>query len=214
MKLVDLTGTRFNRWAVIGRAPNTAQGQAQWFCRCDCGTERILKSIVIRRGISKSCGCFKLEGLVERSTKHGHATNGISPTYYSWAGMVSRCTDQNSKIYVRYGGRGITVCDRWLQFPNFLADMGERPAGTSLDRIDNERGYEPGNCRWATPLQQARNTRGNYRITINGLTRCVTEWAEIRGVRSALIWERLAAGWSHEDAVMRPIEVKHRTKRA
>lgn len=214
MKPIDLTGTRFHRWSVIGRATNTKQGQAQWFCRCDCGTERILKSIVIRRGISKSCGCLKREGLINRSTKHGHATNGISQTYHSWAGMIARCTDTNHSSFNRYGGRGITVCERWLQFDAFLADMGERPKGTTLDRINGEHGYEPSNCRWATAKDQARNKRNNYRITISGVTRCIAEWAEMRGLHKDLIWERRQRGWSDVDAVMTPVATKHKTKRA
>jgi len=107
-----------------------------------------------------SCGCAKIEGLITRSTKHGHATNGISPTYYSWAGMKSRCYDPNHSHFKYYGQMGVKVCDRWLNsFASFLEDMGEKPPGRSLDRIDTYGDYSPANCRWATPKEQAANKR-------------------------------------------------------
>jgi hypothetical protein len=204
MKLVDLTGTRSHRWTIVRRVPNTPQGQARWLCRCDCGTERVLKSIVIRRGISKSCGCFRADENIRRFQTHGHSTAGVSPTYHSWCGMLARCTNPSHRSFARYGARGITVCDRWKQFDNFLADMGEKPDGTSLDRIDFNRGYIPGNCRWATPREQARNKRNNYLITIEGMTHCVAEWAELFGIRKDLIWERRQRGWSDVEAVVTP----------
>lgn len=134
-KAVDMAGQRFNRWTVIARAENSPSGQIRWMCRCQCGTEAIVQSGALKSGHSKSCGCHKIEVTIRRSTKHGHATGGvITPTYHSWAGMIARCTDPNHSDYRLYGGRGVTVSERWLDFSNFLADMGEKPPQSSLDR--------------------------------------------------------------------------------
>lgn len=199
---IDLTGQTFNRWTVIERAENTPQGQAQWRCRCECGTERVLKSIVIRRGISQSCGCLKLEILRARLTKHGHSpVSRSSPTYNAWAGMVQRCTNPRTTIWSDYGGRGITVCERWLDFRSFLEDMGERPDGLTLDRIDNNRGYEPGNCRWTDGYTQANNRRNNVALTHNGETHNVSEWARILGIKVDTIHMRLRRGRTTADAL-------------
>lgn len=120
--------------------------------------------------------------------------------------MMTRYTNPKVKEYPDYGGRGIKVCERWHSFENFLTDMGERPPGMSIDRHPNNDGnYEPGNCRWATRTQQARNKRNSRLLTVNGVTRCVAEWAEIMGVRDSVIRDRLRGGWSEEDAVLKPL---------
>ncbi len=136
---------------------------------------------------------------------HGHATNGISPTYHSWAGMTARCTNEGHRNYALYGGRGITVCDRWLSFPNFLADMGEKPRGLSLDRIDGNGNYEPSNCRWATATEQARNRSNTRTLTLNGETRPLAEWAERTGIHPATLSDRVHHGWTDERALTEPV---------
>jgi hypothetical protein len=142
------------------------------------------------------------------SFKHGHATEhgGKSREYLSWRSMMQRCTDTNSAAYPRYGGRGIKVCDRWRKFANFLADMGARPEGKSLDRWpDNDGNYEPGNCRWATPEEQAANTRTNHTITAAGRTQTITAWARELGVDPGAIRYRIdKMGWDPERAVTTP----------
>jgi hypothetical protein len=141
----------------------------------------------------------------EERTAHGHSKGAGSPTYQTWRNMRSRCENPNVPAYKNYGGRGITVCERWKTFENFLADMGERPEGMTIERIDNDRGYEPGNCRWATYNEQARNMRSNQRITLNGETKCLTEWAEQYGIKMPTLWARLRMGWSVEEALTKPV---------
>ncbi len=124
--------------------------------------------------------------------------------------MIRRCTKTAHHNFEGYGGRGITVCERWRDFVAFLEDMGERPDGLTLDRIDNNAGYSPENCRWATPKQQARNKRDKRLLTLNGETRSVTEWAEKLGVERDNLWSRLHIGWTVEEALTRPIKARAR----
>jgi len=130
--------------------------------------------------------------------------------YKSWENMIQRCTNPGAPNYEDYGGRGVAVCERWRNFGNFLADMGERPPGTSLDRINNEGDYEPDNCRWATVAEQVRNTRRNVTVTIDGETRILKDWAQHLGLRYNTIIVRLHRGWSLEDAMYTPKQRKAR----
>lgn len=136
---------------------------------------------------------------------HGHTSGRVaSATYNSWAAMLKRCRDTNCNRYERYGGRNITVCDRWLDFTNFLADMGERPIGTSLDRINNDGNYEPGNCQWSTPKKQSRNTRSNNNVIFNGKKMCLMELSEISGVDYSTLRYRIKVGWPVDLAASLP----------
>jgi hypothetical protein len=155
----DLTGRRFERLSVIER-DWTRKGAAYWRVLCDCGTELSVTSQCLRTGHTRSCGCLKREIVIARSTKHGLLTReGRSPTYNSWHNMIARCTKPTHPRYADWGGRGITVCEQWRYYPHFVADMGEKPPGTTLGRIDNDGPYCPANCRWETHAKQARNTR-------------------------------------------------------
>lgn len=119
--------------------------------------------------------------------------------------MLNRCQNPNVPAYKNYGGRGIAVCQRWLRFENFLADMGERPAGMTIERIDNDGNYEPGNVRWATYKEQTRNNRSTQLVTLHGETKCITDWAAETGIKMPTLWARLRLGWSVEDALTKPV---------
>lgn len=140
-------GTRFGKLVVLGYMEDPRPG-AYWLCQCDCGSEVTRAGGSLRAGLTISCGCAQKPRGWYRS-----------PAWHSWWGMKNRCLNPNDTHYEYYGGRGITVCDRWLEFTNFLADMGERPAGLTLDRVDTDGDYEPGNCRWATWSEQRMNQR-------------------------------------------------------
>ena len=156
-KAIDLTGQRFGRLiAVEPTEERISHRCVVWRCLCDCGRECFVSSLNLRQGHTKSCGCFALDV----RTSHGRAATG---EYKSWHGMIDRCENSKHPKFARYGGRGIFACKRWHVFENFFKDMGPRPKGTSIDRINNDGNYEPGNCKWSTPTEQ-NNNRGLFNI--------------------------------------------------
>ncbi|WP_282460152.1 hypothetical protein [Mycoplasmopsis arginini] len=169
--LIDLTGKRFFRLLVIKFIPDETK-YSKWLCLCDCGIEKARYSFDLTSGNAKSCGCYNREQLSIRTKTHGHSGGKNLPrtrTYRSWASMMDRCHWGGHKVmYENYGAKGITVCDRWHKYENFLHDMGERPEKTSIDRINNDGNYEPSNCRWADKYQQANNTSRTIKVRING----------------------------------------------
>lgn len=190
----DLSGRRFGKWLVLHRV----KGNNIWMCRCDCGTEKMVHGGNLPNGSSKSCGCVF----------HGMSD---SSEYQAWLNMKDRCYDKNNNRWIRYGGRGIVVCDDWLGqngFIEFFKHMGPKPSRIhQIDRINNNGNYEPGNCRWATPTEQSRNTARNRILTFGGKTMTLVEWEIETGIRMELIRGRIdRCGWSVAKALTTPTD--------
>lgn len=154
-----MVGRRFGRLTVLNREPNRGR-KLFWKCRCDCGSFNTVDATALRSGDTQSCGCFRLERVSAASRKHGHSFPKQTPEYKAWRHAIARCENPNDKKYIHYGARGISMCQEWRHdFLAFYAHVGDRPAGTTLGRIDNNLGYEPGNVRWETYVQQNNNRR-------------------------------------------------------
>lgn len=193
-------GERFGRLTVIStdviRRPRAIN---QWQVRCDCGQERWVQQYRLCHGITISCGCWAHEKIVATSTRHG-MTN--TPEYHVWRSMHNRCSNPRDRGYANYGGRGITVCQKWASFEQFYDDMGARPSSRhSIDRIDNDGPYTPGNCRWATATEQQRNRRCNKLLSHEGRTMPLSAWAEAAGLSFATLNSRLKRGWNMAKAL-------------
>lgn len=215
-RAIDMRGNVFGRLTVVEPAGHTADGRLSWRCRCECGREVVAAGKHLRNGGTRSCGCIVKERIaaIGRSNRtHGHKG---SPTWVTWQSMKARCFLPTHKAWPQYGGRGVTVCVRWLSFENFLADMGERPEGTTLDRIDGAGHYELGNCRWATDTQQQRNRRGTRPIEAFGEVRLLVEWSEDDRCAVSLdaLSRRLRKGWPVEKAIVTPKYATRRMGRA
>lgn len=190
--MIDLTNRRVNKLRVLRRVDNVGR-QPAWLCLCDCGTEKRVLGLHLRANKPVDCGC----GYVQRQ-RDSHVRHGMTdtPEWKAWNSMVQRCTCITHASWKHYGGRGIKVCKRWLVFENFYADMGPRPEGMSLDRIDNAKGYKPSNCRWATQHEQQNNRRSNVYLTLDGQTKTLKEWAIHFGVSYPVAKYRQARGMS------------------
>jgi hypothetical protein len=198
----NLAGQKFGRLTALAReeeAPSGAGISARWMCRCDCGATTTVTSDRLTQGRTKSCGCYAIERIAKQSTTHGMSH---SSEYSIWRGMLARCSNKNLDEFPRYGGRGIKVCERWHSFENFYADMGKRPAGCTLDRVDNDGDYEPANCRWATRREQQNNRCNTARLTVAGTTRSLSQWCDVLGLARSTVRSRLERGWSDERALM------------
>ena len=223
-KFQNLTNQRFGRWIVesfagyVTYTRNTGESirSYQWKCRCDCGNMGVVFSGNLKKNGSTSCGCYHRESISERAKTHGLR---YTKEYRAWIAIRSRCYDKSGKYYIRYGGRGIKVCQGYLQSAQyFCSSMGPAPSPMhSIDRINNDGNYSCGkceecivngwtaNCRWATPKEQLRNTRCNVNLTFNGRTQCLQAWSEELGVEDTLIGERLGRGWTVEQALTLPV---------
>lgn len=206
--MIDLAGKVLGKWTVLSRAPNQKSRHIAWLCRCECGRQAVVLSNNLRLGKStccRPCGVLKRLHHGELVGDRFGRSSAESTVHES---MIQRCLNPYSQCYGRYGGRGITICERWLGpngLKNFIADMGRRPSNKhSIDRIDNDKGYSPENCRWATRKEQQRNTSRSVFVTAFGQTLPLQEWAERYGIRAECIRSRLTAGWEAEVAVSKP----------
>lgn len=197
----DLTGKKFGRLTVVEFAGRKLPGRLKWKCICDCGVVLIVVGTDLSHGNTTSCGCKKREiqsTYGQRAKSEWATVHGMdgTPIYRRWCGMIERCCNSKSKHFTRYGRRGITVCDRWrYSFENFYDDMGSPPSSDlSIDRINNNGNYEPGNCRWATKTEQALNRRNNNYLEFNGKRLSISEWSDAIGINKQTICERIKCG--------------------
>lgn len=193
-KLVNRLGKKYGRLVVVERAPNPYGGTgAAWLCRCKCGNETVALGEDLAKGKFRSCGCYSRDRIA--AVGRAHRTHGLtdSRVYRIWTSMLTRCRNPNTGKWKYYGGRGIKVCKRWLKFENFIADMGMPPAGMSLDRINVDADYKPSNCKWSDSREQTRNRRNTVRLTHNGETLSVAEWARRLGIKPSTMHTRISA---------------------
>lgn len=195
---INLIGRRYDRLTVVA---DLGPGTRRWQCLCVYGSLIAVNRAKLEQGHTRSCGCLHRDLTIAKNYKHGliHL-----PEYRIWAAMRERCTNPNNSAYRLYGGRGITVCTHWQSFPAFLKDMGLRPTSKhTIERKDNSLGYLPDNCKWATRVEQANNTRRNRHLTFNKKTHTLMQWARMTGIHRSTIASRIAAGDSKQD-IFRP----------
>ena len=192
-----MIGKKFNRLTVLESKGSDKNGNKIWLCKCECGNEKIVTSSHIKSGHTKSCGCFGKELGRKQFTTHGMVGTA---TYRSWAGMKNRCTNRNDPHWERYGGRGITVCDQWINsFETYYADMGDSPfKGAEIDRIDNMAGYSPENCRWVDRATNSRNRRNNIVVEYQGDKMCLAEASRLSGIGYGTLKSRIRRGYGDE----------------
>lgn len=208
----DLTGQRFSRLSVMKR-----EMVEMWLCECECGTRTMVRRPHLLNGMVQSCGCHRRATTVARNLKHGYGRRGSKPPeYQTWVNIRSRCNNPKATGYENYGGRGIKVCERWGKFVNFLADMGPKPTPRhSIEREDNEKGYSPENCRWATRIEQRANQRENHRmVTFQGARMPAFAAADLAGLPRQSVYCRLSIGWDDERALTQPLRPRRRTSAA
>ena len=199
---LSLINKKVGRWTVLGVTENRS-GNWLVLCECDCGTTRNVMASRLAAGNSKSCGCLSTENKIT----HGHTQShrrAKSREYWIWNSMKNRCINPNYKHYKDYGGRGISLCQSWHVFENFFSDMGVKPDGMTLERIDNSKGYSPENCRWESRHSQSRNKRSNRWITADGVSMVITDWAARIGLCHSTIIARIDRGWPDHLAVTTP----------
>lgn len=213
MRVDDLTGQKFGRLTALHRSANKGR-RTQWKWRCDCGNLLIADPSKVKAGHTASCGCLWTDRCVKH--RHGHNANGEqSRTYKAWVNMRSRVNPDIAQYWENYAARGISVCERWQSdFSAFLADMGECPAGKSLDRINNDGNYEPTNCRWASPSEQSANTRRTKLVIFGGQKMCIAEACRLAGVKPSIIHHRLNKGMTFHEAINLPVRRRAKLPRA
>ena len=199
----DITGQVFGRLTAIAPVVRTPESTIKWLCICECSSECVIYIGNLIKGFTQSCGCIRRE-----------MKNSLMPEYSIWTAMKQRCRNPHDLGYKNYGGRGITVCDRWDNFASFISDMGLRPSNKhSIDRIDNDGDYTTENCRWATSHEQSRNKRSNRIIRFAGKEKCAADWEDEIGISAINILNRIdACGWSIERALTEPVKIRGKYK--
>lgn len=198
-------GQKYGRLTTIKKGA-LIKTNRRWLCKCDCGNEKEIHASCLHKGTTRSCGCLHSEEITKRNSTHRLSKTA---TYSVWLGVKDRCLNKKSHDYKDYGLRGILVCDSWLNFENFYKDMGEKPNGKSLDRIDNSKGYFKENCRWATHEQQANNKRTNAKYELKGKIKTLSEWSKISKIPYHTLKARLnRLGWDINKAISTPVR-KH-----
>ena len=209
---LDLTGQRFGKLTVIGESGRQECGSRKrilWLCRCDCGAEILVRGCNLRSGNTSSCGCLQRERTSAANTTHGCHKGGKGRNhrlYTIWSSMKARCLNPHSVSYKHYGARGITVCASWMDFGEFMTwalANGYRD-GLSIERLDNNRSYEPSNCTWIPLDRQASNKRDTIRLTFRGVTKPMADWARSMGMDYMTLYQRIRGGWNIEKAIARP----------
>ncbi len=181
-----MIGSKFGKLTIISESEKLKPGIRRVSCLCDCGNTTVVTYSSVKSGNTKSCGCMSSRVAARPTQYYG------TPTYAAWLAMKARCTCKKSEGWKYYGGKGICVCERWNHsFLNFLEDMGDRPQGFELDRIDSNGNYEPGNCRWVSKKQNSRNKSNNVFLEYEGVSRTVGEWAEIKGIKYITLYSRI-----------------------
>jgi hypothetical protein len=208
----DLTGQTFGRFTVLGRNPrNDKNRHAMWDCVCSCGNKVTSTTFDLQFGRTKSCGCWKRDRLVLKNWRHGYWARGVRTELFRWYAMLRRCYDRSHLSYSCYGGRGIQVCDEWRNsfeaYLTYIRSIGFTGApGQSIDRINNDGHYEPGNLRVTDAKGQARNKRNNHMLTAFGETHCLADWASMVGISSSTLSQRLRRGWLPDKAISTPLD--------
>lgn len=208
-KFIDLIEKKFGRLTVVEKGGYLYGNRLAWICRCECGKTKAIYGASLKQGKTRSCDCLKDEISGDRigtaSRTHGEGSKKTIE-YNSWASMRQRCLNINNPAYESYGGRGIDICERWNRYENFLIDMGRKPSGEySIERKDNNKGYFPSNCKWATKEEQANNRRSSRLIVHKGRMLTLARWAKDKKMTSSQLWKRLANGWNMQDALSTPI---------
>lgn len=213
-KVIDLTGRTFHRLTVI-RHHSVVNRTYKWECLCECGTTTVVDGSKLKNGHTKSCGCLLKEFCAKpKPYKQTHNLSNTR-TYRIWQGMMARCYKLHNHAYQNYGGRGITVCERWHSVTNFVADMGEAPECATIERVNNNAGYSPDNCKWASPKEQVSNRRVTFKVTWNGETRPLTEWADIYGFKYHALYNRIVVHkWPLSRAFNQPYRVRRHSSLA
>lgn len=202
LKQFDLTGQRFGKLNVIERSSIKDPNCTIYKCICDCGKETHVRGQSLKQGKTRSCGCLSAESTGNRARKHGQY---LSRTYSTWQHMKARCLNPDRKQYEDYGGRGIKVCDKWLTFEGFYEDMGEKPLGLTLERVNNDSNYYKENCIWTSRKIQQNNRRNNRKITFENITLTVSQWADKIGISPKILYGRLnKLKWSVEKTLTYP----------